>query len=976
MKKATSVFRGWADASSVFVARPGAGRRTSPSVAIALALQLVVCAGSTLAQAPKEPVSGGGGSGVDGAAVKPPIVAPLVAPQFVPGGGGGVDDAKPMPLPPVSDAVTQLLNQDYLSDAEKLAIRVRHGVWDEADLTSPLFTPALRASASLIRGAYLDSVFDDAAVPAEDRAEASLLAGRPERVEELLAGATSMRAARLRAESLCDLGKFEDAKAALAPILTRLRAGLSTPAGKASPAGEKIESADELVEAVRGVLVLARLKGPENEPGADFRACMTLLAQARDRLDRLNWQSRLCEAQLLHEKDNFPEAGKALEEALTLNPRNAQAWALLGHLAVAGFDLPRADRVAARLDELAKPGVSPEAAMIRAAARLRQVEGAQAEALLAPALEKFPTHRGVRSIHAAAAAARFDFEEADRRLSAFDAISPGSPMAYLAVGKAMAEARQYAEASTYLRTAAERSPAWPEPIIELGLSEMQAGRNDEARVALEKARTLDRFNPRAENSLTLLKELATYTSNESEHFIVRCKPGEDEILAKEMLPVLERIFARVTGNGPGGIDHKPDHKTVIELYPNHRWFAVRIAGMPAIHTIAAATGPLIAMESPREGPGHLTGPYDWARVVQHEYTHTVTLSRTKNRLPHWFTEASAVYLEDSPRDYSTLQLLTKAYETNTLFDLDSINIAFVRPKRPIDRGLAYAQGHWMYQFMMERFGARTPLDLMDRYAKGEREDEAFKAVLGVGRNEFLAQFRVYAKEQLIAWGMSPSEANPDVPTLLARSAGDARSVKGIAEGGGDPTRKTEDPNESDEPTDEQLDAWLVTYPANPFVLEYKVRRLLAANGNKATPEIAPLLERYAASRPDPLPHKLLAAMLLAQKSPDANEGAQSSEARAIPHLEWLDAREQGSTAYAQELAKIYLSIGQPEKAAVKAARATQIAPYDPRVREFAATIALRMKDIETAERHIRALTVLEPDRAVHKQRLEALGKLK
>ena len=34
----------------------------------------------------------------------------------------------------------------------------------------------------------------------------------------------------------------------------------------------------------------------------------------------------------------------------------------------------------------------------------------------------------------------------------------------------------------------------------------------------------------AANSLVLLKELATYTSKESDHFIVRCKPGVDEIL--------------------------------------------------------------------------------------------------------------------------------------------------------------------------------------------------------------------------------------------------------------------------------------------------------------------------------------------------------------------------------------------------------------------------------------------------------------
>src|SRR5206468_134806 len=78
---------------------------------------------------------------------------------------------------------------------------------------------------------------------------------------------------------------------------------------------------------------------------------------------------------------------------------------------------------------------------------------------------------------AAAAARRFDFDETKKRLDALDAVSPGSAGAYLAVGKSMASARQYDEAATYLQTAAERAPKWPAPVIELGLSELQAGRN-------------------------------------------------------------------------------------------------------------------------------------------------------------------------------------------------------------------------------------------------------------------------------------------------------------------------------------------------------------------------------------------------------------------------------------------------------------------------------------------------------------------
>ena len=224
--------------------------------------------------------------------------------------------------------------------------------------------------------------------------------------------------------------------------------------------------------------------------------------------------------------------------------------------------------------------------------------------------------------------------------------------------------------------------------------------------------------------------MQTYLRFETPHYIIRCKPGSeddgtaDSLLADEMAGPLERNYAIVTGSGPGGIDFEPKDKTMIDLMPDHQWFGVRIAGMPQIHTIAASTGPLIAMESPRVGVGHL-GPYDWVRVLRHEFTHTVTLARTRNRIPHWFTEASAVYNEQSPRDWNTCQLLAAAHRQNKLFDFTEINLAFIRPKTPHDRPLAYAQAEWMYEYIIARAGPKAPLELMDKYAANvPREEDA------------------------------------------------------------------------------------------------------------------------------------------------------------------------------------------------------------------------------------------------------------
>ena len=107
--------------------------------------------------------------------------------------------------------------------------------------------------------------------------------------------------------------------------------------------------------------------------------------------------------------------------------------------------------------------------------------------------------------------------------------------------------------------------------------EIQAGRDTGASDALRRALELDAFDERARNSLALVDGLAPWPVLESEHFRVRYRPGIDAQLAGEMLPVLERLYARVT-RGEGGFDHEPAEKTLIELMPSHRWFSVRISG--------------------------------------------------------------------------------------------------------------------------------------------------------------------------------------------------------------------------------------------------------------------------------------------------------------------------------------------------------------------------------------------------------------
>ncbi len=901
------------------------------------------------------------------------LAAALLA-SVAPTAPSPAQQAQPRPIVPDSFALAETarraMEAEWLTEDERAAMRLFHGVWSESDVRSP----GDRAMIALNQRDLANAVFDDERVPVEVRAEARLLAGRLREAIDMLAGVSSMKAVRIRAEALRDLGRHDDAFREVDAVLETL-------------ALRQVEDAAELTEGVRAMIIRAELAG---QPARDFQTMMELLALAHQKLDRLYWPARLVEAELLIEKHNDREAMDVLHETLSLNPRCAEAWHLLGHVALSQYAF---DSVAIAEDALRRLNPTHVLAdLLRAESRLTQNDPALALELVQVVLDRWPEHRRASALLAACHAMLYDEAAMQAALDRYDELSPGSAKAYALAGHYLSIGRQYEWASEILTEAVRRQPAWPAPQIDLGLMEMQAGRDAVALDVLQAVVQLDPFNKRAANSLVLLEELADYERIESEHFIVKYKDGIDVILAELMPPVLEELHKTVSAR----LGFEPDQKTVIEVLPDHERFGVRITGMPWIHTIAACTGPVIAMEVPREGPkSKHFGPFDWPRVLQHEYTHTVTLEQTQNRIPHWLTEAVAVSLELRPREFETCVVLADSWRSGTLFTLDEINFAFVRPKKPGDRSKAYDQGHWMVEFMDERYGTSALLRLLRRYYEGEREADAILNALGVSREQFYDDFLEWAGEQVSAWGMDPQPpmqellddvrmADVEAATMMRASQQGrldaiARRLTdeiGLVRRAGQRSLSASDWPELIRPsvrvTDEQLREWLDAYPDHPDLIRMDVERRIEARGGTGGGAIdegvVPLLQKLLELRPvDPWPHRRLAQYWLASNEKD----------RAIEHLEALDARTKYDSVYAIELAKLYRERGETEKSLQRITRAVHINPYHAASRELAAAIAVEAGRLHAARTHVHALTLIEPDRPQHMKRLSAIdGMLK
>ncbi|MCH2143669.1 MAG: tetratricopeptide repeat protein [Phycisphaerales bacterium] len=890
------------------------------------------------------------------------IIAFLVA---IPTSVSSVDAQQAPPLVPDGfDLVEPALNaleSEWLTEQERSALRVEHGIWNEADLVDP--QQAADAALSIWR--LDDPVFEDPSVSPIKKAEAMLRRGRHDEAMALLAGLEDRRARLLVAVLLERMGRFDAADEAVDSVLL----GLDT---------LKSEDSDDLVSAVEAMAIRGRVQG---RPSRDYQAMMKLLGRARNDLDRLGWRSRLTEARLLVEKHNRVEGIAALHEVLGLNPRCAEAWYLLGTIALDIFDFDSATRAIAALHRL--DSQNPLAALLQAESALVNNDPDLAITILDALLAREDRMREALALRAAADAVAYDLESARRRLREMDELAPGTSDGWFVVGRHLAKNRQYQDAADILEEAVRRRENHSPPLIELGLLEMQSGRDDRALDVLQKVAEVDPFNERATFSLRLLEELAGFESIDTEHFVIRYRPGEDEVVARMMPEALEAMHESVSSR----FGHEPADRTVIEVMPNHQFFSVRITGMPWIHTMAACTGPVIAIEVPREGPisDHL-GLFDWLEVMRHEYTHTITLDRTRNRIPHWLTEAASVSMETKPRDYQTQQMLARAFRAGELFDMEEINWAFIRPRKATDRPMAYAQGAWMVEFMNQTWGEGALVDLLDHYFDGLPEADAMPAVLGISRETFHDRFLDWAAGEVTGWGLYPTpaldelrladmEVDPDHADALrearaSRLGGVASRLVGRV---GAPSGAG-----SDEPvawpalrppsvalTDEQVDGWLEGHPDHPDLLEHAVRRAVDRDERVDDGTIA-MLERYRDARPgDPYPDRVLARILLESDEPG----------RAVPFLTRLDALSIKDPSYAWELARLHRASGDMESALESATRMARIDPYRAEFRELAAAIAIEHGSLDDARRHIEALVLIEPDRPIHQRRLAAITQL-
>jgi tetratricopeptide (TPR) repeat protein len=656
---------------------------------------------------------------------------------------------------------------------------------------------------------------------------------------------------------------------------------------KGNPDQAPFDKAENVVLIGRALDRLAQIKGWYRDNRTLHDTLLNMFVRTYDVIDRGYWPARTAAARYFMSHDQTKEAGQELVKALEANPNDAESLMLMGTITLDQFNFDKTDAAVTALRDTDPQSL--DADLLECRGLLRQRKPKEAETLARRVLARRAKDIEAMGLLAGSLMLQLRDDDARQVLKQVESIDPDNATAYYDVAEQLGAMRQYPRAAAMYQVAIDRAPWWTEAQNSLGLLYTQSGEEDKARAVLDAAHAVDPFNLRTTNYLRLLDELARFDVAETEHFKVVYDGTVDPVVPEYFGEYLESIYKDVTGN----FNAEPKEKTVIEVFPTHDQFSVRTTGSPWIGTVGASTGPVIALVAPRKGPG-TKGPFNWAQVLRHEFTHTVTLAATDNRIGHWMTEGLAVLEERSPVPWDWVPMLYNTVKKKELFSIDQLTWAFVRPKRPIDRQLAYAQSHWICQYIEQTWGHDATLEMMRAFKEGKSQEQVFPEILGKSTTEFSADFEKWAEAEVAKWGY-------------------------------------------DEETTAKYD-------------ELRKKGEALVKGRRYADAVA-VWEEIAAIRPvDPLPHQRLAGLYLTKEV--------NQPTKAADHLVALSKVDLKDNRYAKRVARLFRDTGDLPKAASYAQWSVYVDPYDLDAHELLAEICEKSGDAKGLAREKRVIPVL------------------
>ena len=579
----------------------------------------------------------------------------------------------------------------------------------------------------------------------------------------------------LRAEALMSSGKYPEARDEIATALERFPYSLRLRlAGydvfRANGDTARAQTLKEEMDRFGGQREWAYREPPDRVAlgkaaillGADPKRVTELFFDPVKKTDPEFPDTYLANGELALSKHDFALASKSFAVAVKKFPENAEA-----HFGLARAFAPSDDEAAE--EQIAKVlELNPNHAgahMLLADHAIDSEDYPEADKQLTEVLRTNPRHAEAHALRAVLANLRAD-EKASRAERA-EALKlwPANPAVPHLIGHKLSQKYRFAEGAALQREALKFDATFVPAKIQLAQDLLRLGKDEEGWQLADEVQKADPYDVVAFNLTALRDTIAHFTVLKSEHFQLRMEPREAEAYGADVLALLERAHAVLTKK----YGMPPGERIVVEIFPDQKDFAIRTFGLPGgAGYLGVCFGRVITANSPASRPGN---PQNWQAVLWHEFTHVITLTLTKNKMPRWLSEGISVHEERqeranwgehmSPR-YRAMILGTE------LTPVSKLSGAFLRPKTGAHLQFAYYESSLVVEWLIKKWGVEKMRALLADLARGVAINEAL-ATRFAPIEKLDAEFAAHARSLANATGSKLDWTKPE-PAVLASEA--------------------------------------------------------------------------------------------------------------------------------------------------------------------------------------------------------------
>ena len=276
-----------------------------------------------------------------------------------------------------------------------------------------------------------------------------------------------------------------------------------------------------------------------------------------------------------------------------------------------------------------------------------------------------------------------------------------NPLVDHEIGKKLSSKYLFKEGAFHQRLALSYDKNYVLAKTQLAQDLLRLGQDDEGWKLAEEAHKQDGYDVTTYNLLTLYDSLKNYVSINRDGFILRMTKDEAALYGDEALELL--IQARDLFSKK--YDTIIEDPVIVEIFPEKKDFAVRTFGIPGGDGyMGVCFGKVITANSPKS---LITFQQNWQSLLWHEYCHVITLQKTKNRMPRWFSEGISVY-EERLRHSSWGEQMTPEYQNfilgGELTPIERLSMAFLVPKSAAHIQFAYYQSSLVVEYLVDNYG--------------------------------------------------------------------------------------------------------------------------------------------------------------------------------------------------------------------------------------------------------------------------------